>query len=98
MKHMFDDKMYFSYEIPPFEDKTNYEYQLYETSLFKLFRSRSRDELEKLGQEKLTHLRLQNQGWDPYAVIRDDPFARPSESPTMKPVKLGFRLAKKSQM
>ena len=53
MKYMFDDKMYFSYETPPAEDKTNYEYQWYETSLFKLFRNGSRDELEKLGQEKL---------------------------------------------
>jgi hypothetical protein len=96
MKYMFDDKMYFSYETPPVEDKTNYEYQWYETSMFKLFRNGSRDELEKLGLKKLTRLRLQNSGWDPYAVIRDDPFARPSESPTMKPVKLGFRLAKMS--
>ena len=96
MKNMFDDQMYFSYETPPTEDKTNYEYQWYETSMFKLLGNGTRDELEKLGQEKLTRLRQKNSGWDPYAVIRDDSFSRPGESPTMKPVKLGFRLAKMS--
>jgi hypothetical protein len=96
MKYMFRDKMYFSYETPSAEDKTNYEYQWYETSLFKLFRNGSRDELERLGQDKLTRLRLQNSRWNPYAVIRDNFDARPGESPTMRPVKLGFRLEKMS--
>ena len=96
MKYMFSDKMYFSYETPPPQDKTNYEYQWYTTSLFKLFKNGSRDELERLGQEKLTRLRLKNSGWNPYAVIRDNPVAHPDESQTMRPVKLGFRFEKSS--
>jgi len=88
MKYMFDDKMYFSDETPPAEDKTSYEYQWCKTSLCELLENGSRDELERLGQEKLTRLRLQNSRWNPYAVIRDDPFACPSESLTMRSVKL----------
>ena len=65
MKYMFDDKMYFSYETPPVEDKTSYEYQWCETSLFELLENGSRDELERIGQEKLTRFRLQNSGWNP---------------------------------
>lgn len=53
MKYLFSDRMYFSYETPPAEDKTNYEYRWFDTSLFKLFENGSRDELERLGQEKL---------------------------------------------
>ena len=86
--------MYFSYENPPVEDKKKYKYRWYETSLFELLENRSQDELERIGQEKLTRLRLQSSGWNPYAVVRDNPFARPGEFPTMRPVKLGFRLEK----
>jgi hypothetical protein len=94
MSHLFNDKMYFSYEVPPIEDKTKYEYQKLETGLFKLLRAGSREELERLAQEKLIDLKLQDRGWTPYAVIRDTPIGFNGEPETMKPVQIWFRLEK----
>ncbi|MGH7233545.1 MAG: hypothetical protein ACREJU_19620, partial [Nitrospiraceae bacterium] len=62
---------------------------------FNILTNEWREKLERHAQGKFRSLRLENNEWKPYAVIRDTQFAFPGESKTMRPIAFGFRLAKK---